>query len=178
MLSIRLFVITAFGLVVAVAAQLSSQCQFVRFSPGFDSEDPISYTARCARVPDGPVEVCSELRLGHCFTNQDGSLGGAVEYADDRQRGELHQLLSELQRRFEWEDHVLRMREDEQIIRLHVRQSCSQATTSPFTTASWPAQQRARVRYPNAPFPGWEARLGAADLSGDRSQGRDLVAIY
>lgn len=83
MLSIRLFVITAFGLVVAVAAQLSSQCQFVRFSPGFDSEDPISYTARCARVPDGPVEVCSELRLGHCFTNQDGSLGGAVEYADD-----------------------------------------------------------------------------------------------
>lgn len=54
----------------------------------------------------------------------------------------------------------------------------SQATTSPFTTASWPAQQRARVRYPNAPFPGWEARLGAADLSGDRSQGRDLVAIY
>ncbi|OAQ79809.1 CVNH domain-containing protein [Purpureocillium lilacinum] len=79
MLSIRLFVITAFGLVVAVAAQLSSQCQFVRFSPGFDSEDPISYTARCARVPDGPVEVCSELRLGHCFTNQDGSLGGAVD---------------------------------------------------------------------------------------------------
>ncbi|UNI24782.1 hypothetical protein JDV02_010506 [Purpureocillium takamizusanense] len=79
MLPVTLTPTAMLGLFAAAAAQLTSQCQFVRFSPGFDPNDPISYTARCARVPGEPAEVCSELRLEHCFTNNDGSLGAAID---------------------------------------------------------------------------------------------------
>ncbi|KAJ6439458.1 CVNH domain-containing protein [Purpureocillium lavendulum] len=73
-----LLFVTAFGMLAMAIAQLTSQCQFVRFSPGFEADDPISYTARCAKVPGGPFEICSELRLGHCFVNDDGHLGAPV----------------------------------------------------------------------------------------------------